>query len=140
MSVDIVTRIHNFGIGQANLARQVMRSAEEEVEYWGGLDGEDLAAAFREELAMPRRKILAEAAAKARPMLERAAEARRDLLLHRPDVEGRDSALWFDDGYKALRHAATQAHPATPEMTGPMPADLAALPAAAEVAGPVLPV
>jgi hypothetical protein len=118
---DIVTRIRNFGLGQKNLARQIMQAAEEEAAYWEQGDDPTLSAALREEQAARRRQIRADAAARAKPMLERAAEAEKDppLLLRRPDVEARDPSLRPDANpdFDRLYHDALRANLATFEIT-----------------------
>jgi hypothetical protein len=122
---DIVTRIRIYGMGQENLGRQIMRGAEAEAAaYWG--DDPTLPDAVRQDRAAQRQKILANAEARARPMLERAAEARKDppLLLRRPDVEGRDPSLYshFNPEFGRLYKDAVLANMWTQEMTAPVEA------------------
>jgi hypothetical protein len=117
MMADIVTRIHNYGLGQENKARQVLRAARQEVAYWSSGDAEGLPASFREGVAVRQRQFLADAEAAVQPMLQRAAEAEKDLFLYRPDVEAMDPSFRSDRAVDQLYRDALRANLVTPVIT-----------------------
>jgi hypothetical protein len=116
MSADIVTRIHNFGLGQANRADLIMAAAKQEAESWATGDDPTLTAAFRESRAVRQAQILADAAAAARRCLERAAAAATSRFLYRPGIEDIDPTFRSNPDIDSLYRAALRADLVVPEL------------------------
>jgi hypothetical protein len=118
MADDIITRIHIYGVGQQNLAEQTLQAAREEAALYDYGDDPSLAIAIRQDAAQKRERILADALERARPMAERAAEARKDppAFLYRQDDEARDPTFRRDPHVDRLYRDALRANLVTLEI------------------------